>query len=61
MYDDSDSSCAEEHEMDDNTQYMSDSLEENNIYELYICLSDTTNGKRYLVEGNTIFIYQRMD
>ena len=40
---------------------MADALEENTRYKLCICLSDTTNGKIYLVEGNNIFIYQRMD
>ena len=40
---------------------MYDYLEENNIDKLYIWLSDTTNGGKYLVEGNNIFIYQRMN
>ena len=55
MYDDSNYSCGEEHEIDDGTYSMSDALELNTRYKLYIWLSDTTNGKRDLVEGNNIF------
>ena len=40
---------------------MSDALEENTRDKLNICLSDTTNGKIYPVEGNNIFISHRMN
>ena len=36
---------------------MYDTLEGNNRYKLYICLSETTNGKRDLVEGTIIFYF----
>ena len=40
--------------MDDETYHLSDSLEENTRYKLYIWSSETTNGEKYLVEGNNI-------
>ena len=40
---------------------MSDALADNSIDKLYIWLSDTTNGGKYLVEGNKKFISHRMD
>ena len=40
---------------------MSDALEKNTKDKLYIWLSDTTNGEKYLVEGSNFFIYKRMD
>ena len=39
---------------------MSDALEENTRDKIYIWLSETTNRKNNLVEGNNIFISQRM-
>ena len=39
---------------------MSDTLEENNRDKLYIWISETTNDKKDIVEGNNIFISQRM-
>ena len=36
---------------------MSDVFEENARDKLYIWLSDTTNGEKYLVEGNNIFYF----
>ena len=39
---------------------MSDAIEENNIYKLWVWTSDTTNGETDLVKGDNIFIYQRM-
>ena len=39
---------------------MSDALEENTMYKLYIWLYERTDGKKYLVEGNNIFISQIM-
>ena len=39
---------------------MYDSLEENTRDKLYIWISERTNGEKYLVEGNSLFIYQRM-
>ena len=38
---------------------MSNALEENNRDKLYICLYDTTNVERDLVEGNNIFLFLR--
>ena len=60
MYDDYDSICGEENGIDDDTESMPGSLEENNGDKLYIWLSDTTNGEKYLVEGNNFFS-RRMD
>ena len=55
IYDDSDSSCGKDHEMDGYNLSMSDRIEENPIDKLYIWLSNTINGERDIVEGNTIF------
>ena len=40
---------------------MSDEIEENIRYKLYICLYGTTNGEIDHVESKIIFIFQRMD
>ena len=61
MYDASDSSCGKENEMDGGNYSMSDALEENTRDKLYKWISDKTNGKIDIVQGNNIFIYQRMD
>ena len=39
---------------------MSDAPEENTRYKLYICLSETTNGKNILWRVKIFFISQRM-
>ena len=57
MYDDSDFSCGEDHEMYDDTYSMADALEDNNRYKIYIYLSYTTNVEIYLVEvDNNIYL-----
>ena len=55
MYDYYDSRYGEENEIYDDTYYMYDALEENTKYKLYIWISDTTNGKRDILEGNNVF------
>ena len=57
MCDDSNSSCGEEHETYDDTESLSDSLWENIRDKLHIWISETTNGKKYLVEGNNIVYF----
>ena len=47
--------------MDGGNYSMSDALEENTRDKLYKWISDKTNGKIDIVQGNNIFIYQRMD
>ena len=55
-----DYSCAEEHAMDDDTYSLSDALEKNSIYKIYICISEPTNVAKYLVGITILFIYLRL-
>ena len=52
--DDFDSRCWEEHKMDGDNWSLYDTLEENTIYKLYICISETTNSEKDIMEGNNI-------
>ena len=51
--DDSDYICGEENEINDETYSMYDTLEKNSRYKK-ICISEPTNGAKYLVKGNVI-------
>ena len=55
--DDSGYIYGEDHEMDDKTYSLSDAFEENTRDKIYICFSETTNGEKYLVEGNKLFYF----
>ena len=57
IYDESDSSCGEEHEMNDETYSLSGVLDENIIDKIYIQISELINGKKDLVEGNNIVYF----
>ena len=48
IFDDSDSTCGEEHELYGETQSLSDSLEQNTRDNKYIWLSESTNSAKYL-------------
>ena len=54
--DNSDSKFGEEQKLDDDTYSMSDEPAQNTIDNIYIWISEPTNGTEYLVEGNN-FIY----
>ena len=58
IYDESDSGCGEEHEMDGYTYSLYGSLEKNSRDKIYIWISEPTNGAKDLVEGNNIFYFR---
>ena len=47
--------------MDGYNLSMSDRIEENPRYKLYVWLCNKINGEKDIVEGNNIFISQRLD
>ena len=48
------SSFGKEHETDNDTYSLYDALKNNTRDSIYICISETINGQKYLVKGNNI-------
>ena len=55
VYIDSDSSFGEEHKMDNDTYSLSNALEQNTIYYIYIWIAEPTDGEKYHMKGNNPF------